>query len=501
MGGCISSGGVLGNETMKKFFIKAVNPGYTVDGVNNVGEMIEICRGDGSDDLVSLAGLVLDYTNSSGNRFILVEFPEHTYLAGESILLSLASSPESELAAMTFSKTLAFKAKGLRLLYSDEILDEVCWDSSEGCEREFRSKEPTVLVRKLIDGGSDDSDNDVGNDVDDDVGVGEWSHVLVGEYEFRRDAGELVVREPEVDEKEDDVGGEGVIEEPEIGGLESGEIGGESEVGGFGGEEIIEESEIGGRCGDLVFSEILSYYKEEQSEQFIELHNVGLSSVVLDGCTLKYKNRIYPLVGEVGVDGYYVRRLTDFAVAKDPSKTGLVELLDARSETVDVLEYPHGQKKGVSYALVGYDDEGEAVWEKTYVVTPGAENVYQEFQSCEEGKRINPATGNCVKVVEAVEKTCPAGYYLNASTNRCRKIPVTVEKICEDGFYLNEETGRCKRIVENGGVDYALEPETFKEESSFVGLAAVLVVVVAALIYVIFEFRHEILKKLWFFRR
>jgi hypothetical protein len=157
----------------KNLYIKAINPGYTIDGLNNVGEMIEISRTEDSDELVSLAGLILDYTNSSGNRAVLVEFPEHTYLAGERILLRLASSPESELAAMTFSKTLAFKAKGLRLLYGDEILDEVCWDSSEGCEREFRSKEPTVLVRKLIDGGSDDSDNDVGNDVDDDVGVGD----------------------------------------------------------------------------------------------------------------------------------------------------------------------------------------------------------------------------------------------------------------------------------------------------------------------------------------
>jgi len=395
-------------------FIKAVNPGYTIDGVSNVGEMIEISRGGDSDEMILLAGLIIDYTNSSGNRSVLLEIPEHTYLAGESILLRLASSPESELAATTYGKTMAFKAKGLRLVYEEEVIDEVCWDSSEGCEKEFKSKEPTVLVR-----GEDKT----------------WLHMPVSEYELKYEPESVVVIKPEVEE-----------------------------------EKTIPQ------CRDLAFSEILSYYSESQSEQFIEIHNVGTEEVKLDGCSLKYKNKLHPLEGTVGAKGYFVRYLTDFTVAKDPSKVGVVELVDTDGVTVDVLEYSHGQKKGTSYAFIGYDD-GDEMWERTYAITPGFENRYQEYRSCEAGKVINPETGNCVKVEEEVEK------------------------VCKEGYYLNEETGRCNKVpAENTGTVYALEPEVYEEKSSFVGVTAVLIVVTAALVYVIYEFRHEIKKKIGGFR-
>ena len=381
--------------------------------------MIEISRTEDSDELVSLAGLILDYTNSSGNRAVLVEFPEHTYLAGERILLRLASSPESELAAMTYSKTLAFKADGIRLMNGEEVIDAVCWNSSEGCEKEFKSKTPTVLVR-----GED----------------GEFSHVGIDEYEVVYDPEAVVVDSPE---KPDEV----VIETPSS-------------------------------CAGVEFSEILSYYKETQSEQFVELHNISGNDLALDGCFLRYKNKTYPLDGILLNDGYLARYLTDFRVAKNPSGVGVVELVDANGEVVDVLEYPNGQKKGTSFALIGHEDDGSEEWAITYAATPGSANIYQEFRTCDEGKMINPETGNCIKIPEVVKEV----------------------KVCEEGYYLNEETGRCKKLVVNDGANYELVPETYKEESSFVGLIAVLVVVGAAVIYVIFEFRHEIKKRIGFLK-
>jgi hypothetical protein len=131
----------------------------------------------------------------------------------------------------------------------------------------------------------------------------------------------------------------------------------------------------------------------------------------------------------------------------------------------------------------------------TYAVTRGEANNYQEFKTCEEGKVINEATGNCVKVATvAAEKTCEAGYYLNPLTGRCRKIEVAVAKTCKEGYYLNEETGRCRKIIENNGATYALEPEEYKEETSFVAVYAIIGVLAAGVIYIIFEFRHEIAK-------
>ena len=51
-----------------------------------------------------------------------MEFPENSFLTGESILLRLASSPENELAAMNYTKTLAFRA-GLTIIRGEEVVD------------------------------------------------------------------------------------------------------------------------------------------------------------------------------------------------------------------------------------------------------------------------------------------------------------------------------------------------------------------------------------------
>ena len=57
-----------------EIYIRAINPGYTIDGVANTGEMIELTRSTPGDPL-SLAGLSIGYTNSSGESFVLMEFP------------------------------------------------------------------------------------------------------------------------------------------------------------------------------------------------------------------------------------------------------------------------------------------------------------------------------------------------------------------------------------------------------------------------------------------
>ena len=138
------------NEEIPEIYIKAINPGYTIDGKSNVGEMIEIARKN-TDEPFSLAGATIGYINSSGNYTVLVEFPEYSWFIGETLLLRLASSPYSELASVNYTKTIAFKA-GLELKIGDEIVDEVCWTSKDDCYKEFKSASPTVLVRNLETG-------------------------------------------------------------------------------------------------------------------------------------------------------------------------------------------------------------------------------------------------------------------------------------------------------------------------------------------------------------
>lgn len=421
------------NEELPELFIKAINPGYTVDGKSNVGEMIEIARKE-SDAPILLAGTTVGYTNSSGNYSALFEFPEYSWMTGESILLRLASSPDSELANITYTKTIAFKAS-LVLKRGEEVLDEVCWTSKEGCYKEFKSVNPTTLVRNLE--------------------TMEFEHL--NEYEPKFSADNYYIEDIKDDEKTE---------------------------------------EIKGQCKGLQFSEILSYYESSKSEQFIELYNASAEQILMDGCMISYKNKNYMLKGILKPEEYFVYYPTEFSLTKNPTNGNLIELVDINGEMLDTLNYPNGQRKATAYALIGYDEKGEEVWRITYAPTPGQPNNYQEFKSCEAGKVINEATGNCVKVATVTEKICAEGQYLNILTGRCRKIETSSEKTCKEGYYLNPETNRCRKVIENTGADYGLEPEEYAEESSFVALWAVAGVIGIGAAYVIYEFRYEIVKRL-----
>lgn len=433
----MGGGGALAEEeamSLPELYFKAVNPGYTIDGISNVGEMIEIARGGSSDEMILLAGVTIRYTNTSGNEVVLAEFPENGYLAGETLLLRLASSPGSELANLVYKKTLAMNAK-LELWRGEEILDTVCWTGKDECLAVFDKNAPTTLVRN--------------------VETGKFEHLELYEPSYSEE--NYVLKD---EEKPDE---------------------------GYG--------EVKSQCKGLQFSEILSYYAETQSEQFVEFYNAGAEQILLDGCALKYKNKLYPLTGVVKAEEYVVRAAEDFKLTKNPTNSNTLEIMDVDGAVVDKLEYPNGQRKGVAWAMIGYDEKGEELWHTTYAVTPGEPNVYQEYKTCEEGKVINEETGNCVKVTEVVEKTCAVGQYLNPLTGRCKKIEVEEEKVCKEGYYFYEPTGRCRKVVENDGAEYDLggeEAEGSKKESSFVAVYAVLFVVGLGVVYIIYEYRKEI---------
>ena len=422
---------VVINEDIPELYIKAVNPGYTVDGKSNVGEMIEISRKN-SDAPISLAGTAVGYTNSSGNSSTLFEFPENSWMTGETILLRLASSPGNELAAINYKKTLAFKG-GISLKVNGEAVDEVCWMGSEGCYVTFKSTKPTTLVRNLE--------------------TGEFEHTLV--YEPVYDEESYYVEQSKEEE-------------------------------GYGSKPS--------QCKSLRFSEILTFYEASKAEQFIELYNSGAEQILMTGCQIRYKNKNYNLSGILKPESYFIYYPKDFSLTKNPVNSNTLELIDTDGKKIDALVYPNGQRKGTAYALIGFDKDGKAIWRTTYAPTPGEPNNYQEFKTCEDGKVINKATGNCVKVTTVKTKICKEGYYLNVFTGRCKKIETKKTKTCKEGYYLNPETNRCRKIKENNGADYSLEPETYEEKSSFIALYAVLGVVGVGIIYLIYEFRRELWK-------
>ena len=430
----------------KNVKIKSFNPGYS-----DIGEFLELSKL--STKQISLAGLTVIYVTSSGREYTVFEFPEGYEMVGESLLMRLASSSEvseaedyHEVADLTYTRNMAQSKGKVKLVVEGETVDLVCWGLEEdGCFSGFNAKKPTTLVRDFSAEEVEDS----------------FRHVPVEEYAPSYDSekpGLLIVEKP---------------------------------------EEVVEP-----KCRALEFSEILTYFEGSRDEQFIELYNRGDEKIELSSCQIRYKGKVYNLSGEVGVNGFflvYPGREWGLQLTKNPTSSNLLEIIDADGEVVDSLTYASGQRKGVSLAMVGFLN-GKENWVQTFNVTPGAENVYQEFRTCPIGKVINLETGNCVNeaTITTTLAACPEGKYRNPLTGRCKSYATTASaelKPCAEGYERNPATGRCRKIVENNGAEFPLEEETFRETREFVAIWAIVVVVLGGIVYIVFQYREEIREK------
>lgn len=155
-------------------------------------------------------------------------------------------------------------------------------------------------------------------------------------------------------------------------------------------------------------------------------------------------------------------------------------------------------------------------------MTPGAENVWQEYKSCPTGKVINPSTGNCIGVLETEEPLpCPEGKFRNPETNRCKSL-TTIDNIlapckegqyrnpetnrcksltslagstltpCADGYERNPETNRCRKIRVNEGTDYGVDMVSYGDKSAFMAYGALAAVGICGVGYIGWQFRREI---------
>lgn len=439
--------------------IYALNPGYTkttdAGKFSNSGEFIELLNLTG--DTLDLSGYSLVYTNGGGKDSTLFTFPEESYLIGDHLLLRYSKSPESDLADLNYKSSLALKAGPLKLIRNGEITDQVCWTGGAECQNPFTSSKPETLTRNLI--------------------TGDFDRVLDAEYlpDFDLDHPRLILpEEPDPDDETDD---------PE------------------------EEIKPAPHCQGLQFSELLTYYAEDKSEQFIEIFNPTGVDIALDDCKISYKNKTYELAGNVASGGYFAYYpSTQFSLTKNPKNPLTLAIIDADDSVVDEISYPNGQKKSTSYART-YDAAGNELWQITYAITPGSENIYQEFRTCESGKVINEATGNCVKVTtlksaatslkDSALAPCPAGKYRNPLTGRCKNISssTSTPKECAEGYERNPETNRCRKVksaTSNDGAEYALVPKTSTSHSVFIGIGIVALIILLGITYVVLQFRHEI---------
>lgn len=427
--------------------IRAINPGYEVDGQANVGEFIELAK-NSDQSSVSLAGFSLNYTNTSGKRSNIIEFPEDSQLTGEALLFRYAKTPVLDEANWTYTTTLAMEAGPLELLYRGEVVDSVCWRGKD-CLTKFDKEHPTSIVKEPT--------------------TNTYSHQTSYLPSYRPTASVYRGTAPTIDGKPPATDSTPVASSDDA-------------------------AVASPQCRGLIFNELLSYYDSDKSEQFIEFFNPTDETIVLDGCQLRYKKKLYPLTGLISAGDYVVRNPTDFTLTKNPTTSNLLELIDVNGDIVDQLEYLHGQKKSTSYALFGYTTKGTGEWRITYTPTPGSTNNFQEYRSCPAGKVINEITGNCVKAatLKTADLACPAGKYRNPETGRCKKIESDEPKTCADGYELNPETNRCRKVKTNTGAEFALVPLTGEARSTFVALGAIILLALLGLGGIIFQFRHEL---------
>lgn len=428
-----------------ELIIKALYPG---DSSDNKGEFIELYKT--TDENLDLSGYQLRYTNGSGTDSVIWEFAEGTIMIGKTLVLRYYKSPDATDSDAQYTSSLARTAGPLEILLDGEPVDSVCWagSSKTGCVSGYKTGETSPLVRDLEHDVLYKSDgylpgfDATGNSVI-------WP-TLVGD-------------EPDISTS----------------------------------DETAEN--ISARCQGLQFTEVYAYYDSDQSEQFIELYNPTSQAIDVSSCKISYKKKFYAISGLIQAGHYqaFYPSSLGFSLTKNPASTNSITLIDANEKVVDELVYSHGQKKSTSYALI-FTTASEALWQTTYARTPGVENVYQKFRTCESGKVINEATGNCVKA-EALETTladCPEGKYRNPLTGRCKNLTTeSAVKPCAEGYERNPETNRCRKIVsENDGAGYALVPNTSSSGKSFVALGVVILIATAGIIYIILQYRLEIIR-------
>ncbi len=456
-------------------FIKSLSPGFKINDEKNVGEAIEI--GNSSPDEVDLSGYVIFYTNSSNSENLFFEFPEATVAGESSIILRFKSSPEE--ADFRYNKELALSG-GIRLVLNEETVDSLFWNGGENYQK-FKNTNPMVLVKNLENG--------------------EFEYVPFTDYVWP-ETGKVVIKNTATNE-EGTTGSEGdnVSGEGDTTGVEESTTG--SEEGTATNEEDSTTSKedavanIPKKCQDLAFSEIFTYYENLASEQFIELINNG-DEVELSGCSIQYKNKSYPLEGIVPAGKYFVFFPEAFGLklTKNPSTSNKIEIIDADGSVADELIVKNGQKRAMALAQFGFLEDGTEQWLQTYAQTPGADNDFQKFKTCEEGKVINEATGNCVKAttLDTEVEECPAGKYRNPLTGRCKAYETETLSLapCLEGYERNPETGRCRKIKTNTGASYEIVEEEMEEKTDFIAGGAIGLIIVAGSIYIIWQFHEEI---------
>lgn len=197
-------------------------------------------------------------------------------------------------------------------------------------------------------------------------------------------------------------------------------------------------------CEGLRLSEVGANLSDDR--QFIELENYTDEPISLAGCqimTNRSATMSYLLGDETLAAGDHLTiMISETGLRLTKTTAGTVYLLDLSNNEIDSTSYAN-LKAGTSWALVG------DTWHQTYSVTAGSENLYEQFQPCEEGYSRNIETGRCNRMaVLALETACAPDQYRNPETGRCKLIDTaSTLSPCREGQYRHPETNRCRNLA------------------------------------------------------
>lgn len=197
-------------------------------------------------------------------------------------------------------------------------------------------------------------------------------------------------------------------------------------------------------CPGIVISEI---HANTSTNQFVELLNVSTQPTDLTGCMLQTNRSTtsrYVFAEKIlGAGEYVAVYINDTPLTLTKTTAGTVYVLSSDGQhDLDVQQYAN---LAVDTSWSRFADG----WAQTYSVTPGEQNVLQQYQACATGYQRNLDTGRCNKITEAsTVADCGEGKYRSEETGRCRQIPAeSVLAACKLGQYRSEETNRCRNLV------------------------------------------------------
>jgi len=290
----------------------------------------------------------------------------------------------------------------------------------------------------------------------------------------------------------------------------------------------------------LQISELLpNVIGSDEGKEFIEIYNsndsdVDLANYVFYIGTNEDDFYNFPIESHVGPNQYMVFYNDEIKFTL-LNTTSIVRLKSIDGTLIDETPAYSNPKDDLAWALI--DD----TWQYTNQPTSGSKNLpslikkveseivietESSLKPCAANQYRSPETNRCRLIAtssttESVLAPCKDGQYRSEETNRCRNIASDVSALtpcaegqernpetnrcrsitavlgdselapCKEGQERNPETNRCRNIVSMPQAEYAPE-QTAGSSNGYIGWLALAGVGLVAIIYAIWEWRHEI---------